>query len=81
MLLCFFHQGFADEYGELRRDGFPDAIVFHPFVTRLEEHDLEECLSGAERRDGRPGVVRRFIPPAKQSRTFFCDGVARLAAD
>ena len=70
MLLFFFHWGFAEESGELWREGFADAVVFHPFVTRLEERfacrialgDIEECLCCAERRDGRPGVVG-CIPP------------------
>ena len=59
------YQSYADGCGELRREGFADTVVFHPFVTRLEERcacriavgDLEECLCGAERRDGCHGVV------------------------
>ena len=36
MLQFVFCQGIADDYGELRREGFADAEVFHRFVTRLE---------------------------------------------
>ena len=61
MLLFVFCQGTAGEYGELRREGFADAVVSHTFVMRLEESFacridlgiLEQYLSGAERRDGR----------------------------
>ena len=78
MLWFVFCQGFADK-------GLADAVVFHPFASRLLERfasrvalgDLEECLSGAERR----GVVSRRIPLLKQIRSFFRDGVARVAAD
>ena len=78
-----FCQSFADEYGKCRREGFAHAVVFHRFDTRLEERfacrialgDLEERLSGAERREGRPGVVGRRVPLLNQMRIFFRDGV------
>ena len=70
MCCCFvFGQGFADEYGERKSEEFADTVVFQPCVTRLEERfmcrivlgDLEDSLSGAERRDGRSGANCRFI--------------------
>ena len=74
-----YARALIDEYGELRREGFADAVVFHPFVTRLEQRfarrinlgDREESLSGAENRDGRAGVVGRSVPLPKQIRIFF----------
>ena len=36
MLRDIFCQGFADEFGELRRGGFAD-VVRHPLDTRLED--------------------------------------------
>ena len=70
MVLFVFCKGFADGYEELRREAFADAVVIQPFVTRLEEcsacrivfGDPEECPSGAERRDGRPGTAGHRNP-------------------
>ena len=72
--------GFADECGGLRGCRCLSSMCRKIGVAfRLPNRDLEECLSGAERRDGRPGVVGR-LSLLKHMRTSFRDGVARVAA-